>query len=320
MARDLGIEGDGNGHKDVIAVKLLVDYIILITRAKVKRDDIKYLQLHIHKSTSGRNTINEESSERVYPQNMDDNEIKFDFPKQECFLLNFRSDILLEVDQYEVRIQVMFKSERKLIGQFGICSEDILQHNNDKMKLKNLKSMLKEIQDIDIKYKLCHSSCQTQPSSQNGDVLPNVPLTYLDNNHHQEPSPLYLSDEIDTGVPHFRSNSCVIVLGTTGRGKTTTMNLYTGNRASTGDTSHSTTRTNAIYHDTRPGHEQFPVWLDTVGLDESGADTNNSDLVRSYLRMLHSTKIDWVHAIVWCIAPEEKVIKLFTNIAIALYP
>ena len=314
MARDLSIGGDGTSTKEVVAVKLIVDYIILITKAKVKKDDIKYLQLHIHKSASRRNTINEESSERVYPQNTDDNEFKFDFSKEECFLLNFRSDILPEVDQYEVRIQIMTKLERKIIGQFGICSEDVQQHNNDKKKLKNLKSMLKEIQDIDIKYKICLSNTQQNQPSLNSETLPNVPEIVI-----EEPSPTCLSEEVDTGpLPHFRPNSCVIVLGTTGRGKTTTMNLYTGNTADTGDTSHSTTRVNSIYHDHRVGHEQFPVWLDTVGLDEAGADTNNSDLVRSYLRMLHSTRIEWVHAIVWCIAPEEKVIKLFYEIAFAI--
>ena len=56
-------------------------------------------------------------------------------------------------------------------------------------------------------------------------------------------------EEVDGQVPNFHPNSCIIVLGTTGRGKTTTMNLYTGNTADTGDASHSTTKTNKIYHD-----------------------------------------------------------------------
>ena len=65
----------------------------------------------------------------------------------------------------------------------------------------------------------------------------------------------------------------------------------------------------------------WPVWLDTVGLDEGGASAANSDLVRSYLRALKAARIKWLHAIIWCITPEDKklqhlkdqaqVIKLF---------
>ena len=34
---------------------------------------------------------------------------------------------------------------------------------------------------------------------------------------------------------------------------------------------------------------------------------NNSELVRSYLLKLKAAKVKWVHAVVWCITPEEKV-------------
>ena len=120
--------------------------------------------------------------------------------------------------------------------------------------------------------------------------------------------------------PNFRKNSCIVVLGTTGRGKTTTMNLFTGNKEPTGNASHSTTKANRLYGDLLPEHEVraegvgYPVWLDTVGLDESDADVTNGDLVRSYLRVLQCFKIEWVHAVVWCITPEDKVFKSCNHI------
>ena len=91
------------------------------------------------------------------------------------------------------------------------------------------------------------------------------------------------------------------------------MNLFTGNKEPTGNASHSTTKANHLYGDMLPEHEVseegvgYPVWLDTVGLDESDADVTNGDLVRSYLRVLQCFKIEWVHAVVWCITPEDKV-------------
>ena len=44
-----------------------------------------------------------------------------------------------------------------------------------------------------------------------------------------------------------------------------------------------------------------------MGLDDADSMENNSELVRSYLLKLKDAKVKWVHAVVWCIAPEEKV-------------
>ena len=91
------------------------------------------------------------------------------------------------------------------------------------------------------------------------------------------------------------------------RGKTTTMNLYTGNTAATASLSatQGITNKNCIYQDVL--HHNYPVWLDTVGLDHGDANINNSDLVKSYLMALQSAKVRWVHALIWCITPECKV-------------
>ena len=57
----------------------------------------------------------------------------------------------------------------------------------------------------------------------------------------QFPAPPH-SPDLPTSVPQFIPNSCIILVGTTGRGKTTAMNLYTGHSAATGAASHGTTQ------------------------------------------------------------------------------
>ena len=342
MARDInspdpGPDGD-EGPREIIKAILVIDYVILIVKSKLRKEHLKYLTLSFHKVPKT-TTINEESSERVYPSETVDNEINFQFSKEDSsFKLNFRQDILPELPQYEVQLQVMLNGERKTIGLFGVGLEDVRQsRDNEKMKLRSLQSEIKDVQDIDIKYKVSKVQTNSSQSHQSNQCLPNVPQTEGCSTHlesHNQPDQGFGESQLFTNsvdsppepVPNFHPNSCIVVLGTTGRGKTTTVNLYTGNTAETGSASHSTTRTSGLYHQqmSRAGSEgrvHWPVWLDTVGLDESDASATNSDLVRSYLRLLQATRIQWLHAIIWCITPEDKklqhlkdqaqVIKLF---------
>ena len=342
MARDLnspdsGPESDERPKESIKAV-LVIDYVILIVKSKLRKEHLKYLTVSIHKVPKT-TTINEESSERVYPSETLDNDIKFQFSKEvSSFRLNFQQNILPELPQYEVQIQIMHNGERKTIGLFGVGLEDIKQSYVDqKMKLRSLQSEIKEVQDIDIKYKVSKVQTCSSESNQSNQCLPNVPQTdsstHLESYQQVASGESHLNDVVDFSpqqepVPNFHPNSCIVVLGTTGRGKTTTVNLYTGNSAETGSASHSTTRASGIYHQQMSGagaeaegRVHWPVWLDTVGLDESDATVTNSDLVRSYLRLLQATRIQWLHAIIWCITPEDKklqhlkdqaqVIKLF---------
>ena len=250
MARDLnspdpGPDGDGEA-RDVISASLIVDYIILIVQTKLQKDNLKYLTVQIHRVPKT-TTINEESSERIYPSQTLDNEIKFQFPQDDSsFKLRFRQDILPELPQFEVQLNIMLNGERRTIGIFGIGLEDVREaHDHHKVKLRSLQSEIKEIQDIDIKYKVSRHT-DTNLSHQ---CLPNVPQT--DRSTHFEsyqPNPVKSHDDAVSPVPNFHPNSCIVVVGTTGRGKTTTMNLYTGNLAETGSASHSTTRASGVYY------------------------------------------------------------------------
>lgn len=210
-----------------------------------------------------------------------------------------------EVDQYEIHLQIKKKGKTQLAGVFGICYNDLqLDSFCKKMKTRHLQSKLKNIAEIEIKYKV--QDCSNLPPAQTSE-----PTTASDPPHLVLPGPDTPDSPGDPGGPEetlthpaFRADSCIVVVGTTGRGKTTTMNLYTGNTAATKAASHGTTTANSIYRDLN--HPHYPVWLDTVGLDEADAETKNSDLVRSYLLKLQSAKVRWVHAVIWCVTPEDK--------------
>ena len=258
-------------------------------------------------------------------------EITFDIPKAEAFFpLKLRIDALEDLEQYEVELEIMKNGERKLVGVFGICLSDIESQHFQKTKLRKLNSQMKSIQTIEIKYKVFEGTPNTQVRNTNliqvSEVDTTQPVQTQDipngailNSHDNSVKTEMILDVTslksltEKCQPNFRKNSCIVVLGTTGRGKTTTMNLFTGNTATTGHASHSTTKTNQLFRDILPEHEDredgvdYPVWLDTVGLDESDADVTNGDLVRLYLRVLQCSKIEWVHAVVWCITPEDKV-------------
>lgn len=313
-------------NKNTILGRVLIEKIVLSLNKKVSQDDIKYLQIHLHKDPRTK-TINETSSERIKPTFTDDDEAEVSFfvseEDRDNFLLHFRSDVLPEVNQYQIELQIKkisknFKFQKfqtKTVGSFGICYNDMeLDSLSEKLKTRQLRSEVNLVDGIEIKYKVCDSSSQRAVS----------PPVRVSTPPHSVPAPdtpdtpCLLSESVS---PEFRLRSCVVVLGSTGRGKTTTMNLYTSNTAETGGATHSTTQETRLYPDLH--HPDNPLWLDTVGLDDPDSMKNNSELMRSYLLKLKDAKVKWVHAVVWCITPEEKklpylkdqaeMIKLFGN-------
>ena len=269
------------------------------------------------------------SSEHIKPTAVTGAEITFLIPKEEAYIpLKLRRDALEDLEQYEVDLEIMRNGERKIVGSFGICRADIESQHYQKIRLRKLDSKMKSFPVIEIKYKVFEGRPTTPLANTN--VIHVTANNGTDTNNEQSNGNSLSMDKVDSTSdgplnlpltelkpqhlrPHFRKNSCIVVLGTTGRGKTTTMNLFTGNTEPTGNASHSTTKSNRLYGDKLPEHTSgedgvgYPVWLDTVGLDESDADVTNGDLVRSYLRVLQCYKIEWVHAVVWCITPEDKV-------------
>ena len=111
MARDLNVGGaGGDGGDSVLGAEVHIDYIILVLRAKLRREHVRYLSAHLHRAPRT-NTISEESSERVAPEAAADiaadNELSFLFPRDRAvFELRLRRDLPPDMPQYELQLQV----------------------------------------------------------------------------------------------------------------------------------------------------------------------------------------------------------------------
>ena len=95
--------------------------------------------------------------------------------------------------------------------------------------------------------------------------------------------------------------SCVIILGDTGLGKSTLVNLCTGSDAPNGKSPEAVTKWNKIYVDNRHG-PKYPKWMDTVGLNDT-SDESNFLVFQRFLRTLQEGSIEFVHAIIWAFPP-----------------
>jgi len=100
------------------------------------------------------------------------------------------------------------------------------------------------------------------------------------------------------------SDSCILVVGSTGTGKSTLIGMCTGMSVSTsGGTSECTLDIQAFQE---IGNETGPVWIDSVGFD--GTDTNRSDeeAFQYVLRFLQEQKISHVVGIIWTVNPDDR--------------
>ena len=110
-------------------------------------------------------------------------------------------------------------------------------------------------------------------------------------------------------VPDWYENACVIILGDTGLGKSTILNLCTGNKAPCGSTPEAVTRVNKIYEDVLHG-EKYPKWMDTVGLNDTSKE-QGFHVFQKFLQELKNQNISSVHAIIWTITPSMREKKEF---------
>lgn len=110
-------------------------------------------------------------------------------------------------------------------------------------------------------------------------------------------------------LPDWYETSCVIILGDTGLGKSTILNLCTRNQAPTGSTAEAVTRVNKIYDDMTNG-EKYPKWMDTVGLNDTSKECGFL-VFQKFLQELQNQNISSVHAIIWAITPSMREKKEF---------
>ena len=105
-------------------------------------------------------------------------------------------------------------------------------------------------------------------------------------------------------LPEWYQTSCIIILGDTGLGKSTIVNLCTGNQAPCGSTPEAVTRINKVYDDLLNG-DKYPKWMDTVGLNDTSKESGFL-IFQRFLQELKNQNISSVHAIIWTITPSMR--------------
>ena len=99
-----------------------------------------------------------------------------------------------------------------------------------------------------------------------------------------------------------KDNSCIICVGSTGAGKSSTVTKYTGVVTRSGSGTERVTRHCHLIRDIRD--DQAPVWVDTVGWDD--AECDDDDTFKDILRFINQYDITRVAAIIWNVAPNVR--------------
>ena len=102
---------------------------------------------------------------------------------------------------------------------------------------------------------------------------------------------------------------CVICVGSTGAGKSSTVGKYTGVQTRAGSGTERVTRACRIVRCLEDDRE--PVWVDTVGWDDANCD--DEDTFKDILRFISQHEITRVAAIVWNIVPNVRRDALLTK-------
>lgn len=98
---------------------------------------------------------------------------------------------------------------------------------------------------------------------------------------------------------------CVIVVGTTGTGKSSTIAKYTGQTVRVSSGPESQTRHCEIFKNNRESDGNDAVWIDTVGYDDTNRLSDQSSF-QEVLRFIDDHDLRDVRAIVWTVMPQER--------------
>jgi len=107
-----------------------------------------------------------------------------------------------------------------------------------------------------------------------------------------------------------KGKSCILTVGATGTGKTSTINLFTGANEEVGETVHSETGETKTVKDQK--HANGVPWVDNPGWADTEGKSDNL-LFKDLLRHLHENNIQSVAAVVWCVSPNERMDMMLQN-------
>ena len=102
-----------------------------------------------------------------------------------------------------------------------------------------------------------------------------------------------------------KTAECVIVVGTTGTGKSSTIAKYTGQTVRVSSGPESQTRHCEIFKNNRESDGSDAVWIDTVGYDDTNRLSDQSSF-QEVLRFIDDHDLRDVRAIVWTVMPQER--------------
>ena len=107
---------------------------------------------------------------------------------------------------------------------------------------------------------------------------------------------------VEAGYGDNLENSCIICVGSTGAGKSSTVTKYTGVVTRSGSGTERVTRHCHLIRDIQ--EDSAPVWVDTVGWDD--AECDDEETFKDILRFIDQYDITRVAAIIWNIVPNVR--------------
>ena len=117
-----------------------------------------------------------------------------------------------------------------------------------------------------------------------------------------------LAEELCNGgggkkLGHHGTDQCILVIGTTGTGKSSTISKCTGQSVEVSDRADSVTRKCQIFSDLNKSSR--PVWIDTVGYDDT-TRLDDEESFKSVLKFIQEENLLKIKAIIWTILPQER--------------
>lgn len=105
------------------------------------------------------------------------------------------------------------------------------------------------------------------------------------------------------------AGTCIICVGSTGTGKSSTIAKFTGSRTKSGSGHERVTKSCEIHRSLLDDSE--PVWVDTVGWDD--AECEDDETFKDILRFIDKYNITKVKAVIWNISPNVRRDALLTG-------